>query len=147
MTDIELLPLPEWPTILGPTDAMVEDYARANMAPLIAEIERLRAEVERWRTEATEVANGAAIAVQSAEALVEALRAERDRAMEACQLISGHLATAEARADRLAEALRYVKRKLEIMARVRGGHGTFAGTYLIVTEALHPIDTQENGND
>lgn len=46
---------------------------------------------------------------------------------------------------RLVEALEHVKTKLEDVAVIRGGHGTFAGTYLIVTEALDDHD-QEVGN-
>lgn len=79
MADVELLPLPEhFAHQSERVQEHVRDYARANLAPLQAENERLRAEVERWLSEATEVANGAAIAVQAAEAraerLAEALR-------------------------------------------------------------------------
>ena len=45
-----------------------QDHATAAQA---AEIESLRAEVGRWRTEATEVANGAAVAIEQAEARAE----------------------------------------------------------------------------
>lgn len=87
MTDIELLPLPEARACTAGTrrDCWVADemeaYTRANMAPLIAEIERLRADVEAWKS-----AHGA----------------END----ACHHFQGKAREAETRAERLAEALR-----------------------------------------
>lgn len=80
MTDIKLLPLPEaddsvedraqWPFVTYSDvwlQESVQDYARANMEPLLAEIETLRMEIEGHR-----------IAIQQlydrAERLTEALR-------------------------------------------------------------------------
>lgn len=85
------------------------------------------------------------------EASTEALRQEMETertyrlaAQTARAFAEKDIRKAEARAERLAEALRHVKDKLEFVAKVRGGHGVFAGTYLIVTEALHPTAAQEN---
>ena len=89
MTNVKLLPLP-WSDVqpngrrwlFNPEDRpRVEDYARTNMEPLIAEIEALRAEIAEAR-DGWHMANGTA-----------------DLAMK-------HRDAAEARAERLAEALR-----------------------------------------
>lgn len=84
------------------------------------------------------------------EAKTEALRAEvgllRHGNVACSQQVAdliGRAGNAEARAERLAEALTHVKEKLEFVEMVRGGHGVFADTYLIVTEALNPTAAQE----
>ena len=82
--DIELLPLPEPAAGYGRgCNIELSDgqplYTAEQVSACVAhataakddEIERLRAEVGRWRTEATEVANGAAVAIEQAEARAE----------------------------------------------------------------------------
>ena len=101
MADVKLLPLP-WSDVqpngrrwlFNPEDRpRVEDYARTNMEPLIAEIEALRAEIAEAR-DGWHMANGTA-----------------DLAMK-------HRDAAEARAERLAEASAEVE---ALAVRVPGG--------------------------
>lgn len=76
MADVELLPLPEpvvvaeeleFGAIYAYERRHMEAYTRANMEPLRAENERLRAEVELWR-------HKAAVHQYRRERLAEALR-------------------------------------------------------------------------
>ena len=87
MAEIKLLPLPEWGGAQIIPDNLIRDYARANMEPLIAEIEALRAELAEAR-DGWHMANGTA-----------------DLAMK-------HRDAAEARAEGLAEALREAKGRM-----------------------------------
>lgn len=80
MTDTKLLPLPEYfrrdlshMTWEG-LDATTIDYARANMAPLIAEIERLRAEREVIGAEAVKYAGKSGRLEAKVDRLEAALR-------------------------------------------------------------------------
>ncbi len=52
MADVEVLPLPDWGGAQVIPDDLIRDYARANMEPLIAEIEALRAEVDQYKRRA-----------------------------------------------------------------------------------------------
>lgn len=95
MTDVEMLPLPEW----APRDEVVADmstsevreemtaYARANVAhataPLQAEIERLRAEREVIGAEAVKYAGKSGRLEAKVDRLAEAL-------LELCNVIDGH---------------------------------------------------------
>lgn len=81
MADVEVLPLPDWGGAQIIPDNLIRDYARANMEPLIAEIETLREEVRRLNFEV----DAAAIYGDDRDA---------------------HYLQAEARAERLTEALR-----------------------------------------
>lgn len=87
MTDnIELLPLPEWMSrYVVPSDGFeggkvvmlddrMRDYARANLAALQAENERLRAEVAEWKRVASAQAELHGEAEDRAEKLLEALK-------------------------------------------------------------------------
>jgi predicted O-linked N-acetylglucosamine transferase (SPINDLY family) len=84
-------------------------YARANLAPLQAENERLRAEVAEWKRVAAAQAELHGEAEERAEQLVkevEALRAEVERSERYAEQSERERLWAEARAERLAEALR-----------------------------------------
>ena len=87
--DVKLLPLPELPRQVegyssdyweaGQIEEYATDYARANMEPLLAENERLRAEVEKLRGVVVFANDGVADTITAldarAERLAEALRA------------------------------------------------------------------------
>lgn len=90
--DVKLLPLPE------PGEAMskwayhetdMEAYARANMAELLAENERLREEVEAAKGRAAANLQRAADAEARAERLAEALREVDDYLAEREDVIDG----------------------------------------------------------
>ena len=101
MADVEVLPLPDWGGAQIIPDNLIRDYARANMEPLIAEIETLRAEVRRLNFEV----DAAAIYGDDRDA---------------------HYLQAETRAERLAEALRdtreYVTAALQAQREAFAGH-------------------------
>lgn len=92
MADVELLPLPELPRQVegynsdyweaGQIEEYAADYARAcveaNLAALQAENERLREEVETWKTYARGKHDLWQESVRRAERLAEALREARD---------------------------------------------------------------------
>ena len=153
MTDIKLLPLPEWMAVhVIPDDGLkfdrpvylkdrMEDYARANVEAgskyyrdmlcqsqddvmkLRDEAEALRAEVGRWRTEATEVANGAAVAIEQAETRAARLAKELQQAHKdfGCELrdpngtIWEYAAGQKARAERMADALRLAEEHINTL--------------------------------
>lgn len=120
MTDPKLLPLPEGVDVIFSPDGngaaldvftaeQVQDYARANMEPMIDEIEALRAEVAAWRELSDHVRAGACNAIWP------------DRYTDAR---TSDVAAALKRAERLAEALRDIEsrpwngvRPIQIAAR------------------------------
>ena len=113
MADVEVLPLP-WSDVqpngrrwlFNPEDRpRVEDYARANMEPLIAKIETLRAELAEAR-DGWHMANGAADLTMKHRDAAEARAEGLDAELHDCQAA---LLIADARAERLAGALREAK--------------------------------------
>lgn len=117
MADVELLPLPELPRQVegynsdyweaGQIEEYAADYARAcveaNLAPLQAEIERLRAEVAETREFRDKMAN----AIGN-----DQLRRFIEKHGEPVPLTI-RMQAAEARAERLAEALRELEERAQ----------------------------------
>ena len=129
--DVELLPLPEPDgSYTNPYDGDdLENYARANIAPLKAEIEALLAENERMKNMALMQAARAS----AAERETEALRADLADYMR--------IANTEAtRAERLTEALRSILYYIE-----EGGYGYGHSCERVARAALHPTAAQEDG--
>lgn len=146
--DVELPPLPEDYDVFGANNDNVQDYARTCVAHATAarnaEIEALRAKTAVTMGvgagDGSLFVHGDHESIKAAQAIVlqrDALRAEV-QFLRSHRPIASKLAEAE-------DALRHVKEKLEFVARVRGGHGAFAGTYLIVTEALSPTAAAQEG--
>ena len=117
MADVELRPLP-WSDVqpngrrwlFNPEDRpRVEDYARANMEPLIAEIEALRAEVERLQEIVRPRREDECLTLDHWRMRAYDLEANWSRCSRACAGEQTKREQAEARAERLAEALREAK--------------------------------------
>lgn len=132
MTDVELLPLPEWTKRddlggLVPSEVRVEmqAYTRANLAPLQAENERLRAELDRAIAELAgpEPTDGSAY-------------------YWACR-VNGARRKAEARAERLAEALRGL---LDVGDKFTGDPNEDAATWVAANDAARAALAQEDRN-
>ena len=108
MADVDLLPLPEhFAHQSERVQEHVRAYARANLPPLQAEVERLRAEMEDYRT------NGAAavrFAPNSAHWSNELRRLFGDDARAGIEVLENWHRKEYARAERLAEALRAIHR-------------------------------------
>ena len=130
--ETDLLPLPDWMECLGEVSAAdIRDYARDNVARatalLRAEIEALRAEVERansWN-ERVSVCRDHVADIVDGPCVICALDA------------------AEARAERLAEALRKIE---AIEDEMEGGDwDEIEAARKIATAALHPDAAQEEG--
>src|SRR5690606_20464818 len=113
--EADLLPLP--PLHIAPGVEPVDypnvaqalmDYARANVAPLQAEIEALRAEVERLQEVVRPKREDECLTLDHWRMRAYALEANWARCSHACAIEQTKREQAEAHAERLAEALRGV---------------------------------------
>ena len=171
----DLLPLPEMDiyalgsgvglrdvrhTPVGFSQKKMSEYARANVehavAPLQAEIEALRAEVDEWKDVARCASEQQDSLFREARALsdrADKLRAEVERANgwnERVSVCRDHVAdivdgpcvicaldAAEARAERLAEALRHLRNHTSVNSH----------QIELIDTALHPTAAQEAGRE
>ena len=128
MTDIELLPLPKKAALVnlyagrgvptyGHSDETLTGYARANVAhataPLQAEIEALRAEVERLQEIVRPKRENECLTLDHWRIRAYYLEGNWSRCSHACAIEQTKREQAEARAERLAEALREARDAIE----------------------------------
>lgn len=149
MADVELLPLPEWHGDFM-TESEFEEaataYARAcveaNLAPLQAENERLRAEVERLTFDMS-------CLQQQYDERTAYMIVHRGSALACSDSVRAAYSDEHERAERLAEALRKLSADLRTLAggETPDGDGVPVNVMLWAEKRLAAIAAANGGND